>query len=185
MADTNDVERAHQYAASAHAAVNQRRQNGDPYIVHPERVMKQVQRFSQEPALLQAALLHDTLEDTQVTFEDLKREFGDRVAMLVHWLTNDETKIRTVGKSEYLAEKLSNPNFPADALLVKLCDRLDNISDISTSTKPGFAERYSKETFLIMDRIEAKRSDLTDAHRQVMRDIRACLQEQKLVPPNP
>ena len=85
----NTVERARIFATAAHAAVGQtRKYTGEPYIVHPIEVAKIVENHGGSNAMIAAALLHDVLEDTSVTFDVLETEFGSEVAELVLWLTD-------------------------------------------------------------------------------------------------
>lgn len=141
-----------EFAIIKHA--DQRRKNsGHPYVVHPIRVAALVRELcgvqkSRESGLYIAALLHDTLEDTDTTQEEIVAQFGHAVAMLVEAVTSDKEKIKSVGKTAYLRDKI---NFMSnDALLLKLCDRLDNISDL----KPGYSNdkwstEYAQQTYSI------------------------------------
>lgn len=81
--DTELVDRAIKFAVDAHHNT-ERRGKGFPYIIHPMEAMEIVATITPDPELLAAAALHDTIEDTDVTVEDIRREFGDRVAELVH-----------------------------------------------------------------------------------------------------
>ena len=80
--DTRLVDRAIKFAVDAHAGT-ERRGKGFPYIIHPLEAMSIVAEMTKDPELLAAAALHDTIEDTSVTVEDLRKEFGGRVAQLV------------------------------------------------------------------------------------------------------
>ena len=83
------VERARIFATAAHAAVGQvRKYTNEPYIVHPAEVVSIVRSVPHTPEMLAAAWLHDTVEDTDVTMEVVRAEFGDAVAELVGWLTD-------------------------------------------------------------------------------------------------
>lgn len=80
--DTELLDRAIVFAVRAHAGT-ERRGKGFPYIVHPMEAMEIVATMTSNQELLAAAVLHDTVEDTDVTIEQIRAEFGDRVAMLV------------------------------------------------------------------------------------------------------
>ncbi|MBR6056796.1 MAG: bifunctional (p)ppGpp synthetase/guanosine-3',5'-bis(diphosphate) 3'-pyrophosphohydrolase [Victivallales bacterium] len=80
--DTSLVDKAIIYAVNAHKGVP-RRGRDFPYIVHPLEALTIVATMTSEPELLAAAVLHDVVEDTPCTVEDIRREFGDRVADLV------------------------------------------------------------------------------------------------------
>ncbi len=87
--DTALVDKAIIYATNAHRGT-ERRGKGFPYIVHPLEAMAIVATITNNPDLLAAAALHDTVEDTDVTLDDLRKEFGDHVASLVA----DETDVQ-------------------------------------------------------------------------------------------
>src|SRR3989344_1061752 len=108
-----------EFAIIKHA--DQRRKNsGHPYVVHPIRVAALVRELcgvqkSRESGLYIAALLHDTLEDTNTTQEEIVEHFGDAVAKLVADVTSDKEYLKSVGKTAYLLGKI---NFMSnDALL--------------------------------------------------------------------
>lgn len=88
--DTALVDKAIVFATNAHRGT-ERRGKGYPYIVHPLEAMTIVATIDNHPDLLVAAVLHDTVEDTEVTLEQLEREFGEHVAELVA----EETDVRT------------------------------------------------------------------------------------------
>lgn len=129
----------------------QLRKDGKPYIEHPKNVANYV-KFYKKGAddldiLMAAAYLHDTLEDTNLSYYDIVEFFGPSVAGIVLELTTDEELKKEVGKTKYLEIKCKNMS--SWALVIKLCDRLDNISDLA-SCDFEFRERYSNETFDII-----------------------------------
>ena len=126
--DEATVAQAKRFATRKHGERGQiRKATGAPYIVHPEGVAKIVKDFGGDDEQIQAAWLHDTMEDTGTWEEDLREKFGDRVADLVSELTNDDFAIRSIGKEDYMSNKLIN--LSDDALLIKLSDFLYNIKD--------------------------------------------------------
>jgi len=110
-----------------------RKVTGSEYYLHPVAVSYIVachKQSSQLEEILAASLLHDTLEDTDTSFIELVSEFTPLVASLVLELSNDENKIKEVGKLEYQKKKLIGiSNY---GLVIKLADRLHNISDSPT-----------------------------------------------------
>lgn len=126
--DEATIAQAKRFASRKHGERGQvRKATGAPYIVHPEGVAKIVKDFGGDDEQIQAAWLHDTMEDTGTWEEDLREKFGDRVADLVSELTNDDFAIRSIGKEDYMSNKLVN--LSDDALLIKLSDFLYNIKD--------------------------------------------------------
>ncbi|MFY9556690.1 MAG: HD domain-containing protein [Blastocatellia bacterium] len=134
------IQRAYEVAQAAHSG--QMRDEGTPYIVHPVRVaVSLVDELNlASPALICAALLHDVIEDSEVTREDIVGKFGEEIAELV-WLL---TKFEDVSLSEYLAciEKAAHTGAP----IVKLCDRLDNLRSVVHTPRLEKKRRYIRTT---------------------------------------
>ena len=170
-----DSDSALAYATKAHAG--QKRATGDDYISHPIQVAKSVEAYKKShnlDALISAAYLHDTLEDTDTTHEDLEKMFGGLVASLVKELTSDKEKIKDVGKTDYLKQKMATMS--SYALVIKLADRLDNVQDIATAKTPEWRAKYKKETENVLDYIEKNRV-LSGTHKKIISSIRAKLDE--------
>lgn len=125
---------AYDCAKVKHGDIGQvRKGSGEPYFVHPKGVAKIVMDNGGNLAQIQAALLHDTLEDTPTTDMELKVRFGEHVADLVRELTNCRYKIEQMGKEAYMTDKLMK--LSNEALLVKLADMLYNITDQPTEAQ--------------------------------------------------
>lgn len=171
-----DVKQALHYATQAHSG--QTRSGGEPYIGHPVRVAQIIKKYKQShniDALIAAAYLHDTIEDTATTQEALHDLFGGLVASLVQELTSDLEKIKQVGKKEYLSKKMAH-EMSSWGLVIKLADRLDNVQDIATAKDAKWRARYRAETLHIMDYIEQNRA-LSDTHKKLISLIRDKLNE--------
>lgn len=163
------------YATKAHKG--QFRSDGSEYIKHPERVADYVKSFKKShnlDALISAAFLHDTIEDTDTTHEDLEKMFGGLVAGLVKELTSDKDAIEKIGKKEYLSRKMETMS--SYALVVKLADRLDNVQDIATAKTPEWRQKYKKETMGILVRLEKNRK-LSGTHKKIIKAIKDKLDE--------
>lgn len=104
-----------------------RKGSGLPYFVHPKGVALIVLENGGSIDQINAALLHDTLEDTETSSLELKKLFGEEVASMVWELTNSKIHIEALGKEEYLNEKLKI--ISEEALFVKLADMLYNLND--------------------------------------------------------
>jgi guanosine-3',5'-bis(diphosphate) 3'-pyrophosphohydrolase len=170
-----DMKDALVYAAKAHSG--QTRSDNTPYIAHPERVAASVMKFKKSrniDALVSAAYLHDTIEDTRTTKEDLEKMFGVLVASLVQELTSDKDEIEKVGKTNYLAQKMKKMS--SYALVIKLADRLDNVQDIKTAKNAAWRDKYKKETLSVLNYIEKERL-LSKTHMKIIAAIRHKLDE--------
>jgi GTP pyrophosphokinase len=122
------VGKAYQFAAHCHRL--QQRKSGEPYITHPLAVANILTSLKIDLASIVAAILHDTVEDTEATLEDIEREFGKPVAELVDGLTKI-SKIKFRSSQERLAENfrkmvLAMAN-DLRVILIKLADRLHNM----------------------------------------------------------
>ena len=146
-----------------------------PYFTHPVRVATLVMKFKQSHAiddLVVAALLHDTVEDTDTTLRSIELRFNPRVAGLVAELTSDKDKQKQMGKSAYLSEKVLEMS--SWALVIKLCDRLDNVMDFIYAPDK-FVARYSQETENILNSLYLHRDSLSDTHKTIMAKIESAL----------
>jgi guanosine-3',5'-bis(diphosphate) 3'-pyrophosphohydrolase len=134
------VRRAYDTAETAHTG--QMRDEGTPYIVHPVRVAvslaDELEIYS--PQLICGALMHDVIEDSPATREEITDMFGEEIARIV-WLL---TKFDDVSLPAYLRaiEEAANTGAP----LVKLCDRLDNLRFLAHSPKAEKKRRYIRTT---------------------------------------
>ena len=135
--------RARAFCIRAHAG--QTREGGEPYHTHPEAVADLLRGEGVEDAeILAAAYLHDVVEDTSVTIEELEREFGGRVASLVEEMTNPDYPGRTFEeKHRQLREHALHMS--DEARLIKLADRLHNLSEIHHRPPDG-RRRYAEVT---------------------------------------
>ena len=131
--DTQLLDRAIVFAVQAHAGT-ERRGKGFPYIVHPMEAMEIVATMTPDQELLAAAALHDTVEDTDVTIEQIRAEFGDRVASLVE-AESDEVVEGVSEEESWHARKQAAidrlARAPHDAKMVALGDKLSNMRAIA------------------------------------------------------
>lgn len=130
--DSSLLDRAIKFAVDAHANV-ERRGKGFPYIVHPMEAMVIVSSITPDQELLAAAALHDTVEDTDTTVEQLKELFGERVANLVAWESDEKlpgSDSETWHKRKQLAiDHLASA--PYEAKVVAMGDKLSNMRAIA------------------------------------------------------
>jgi guanosine-3',5'-bis(diphosphate) 3'-pyrophosphohydrolase len=182
-ADAELIRKAYHYSEWAHR--DQARKSGDPYFIHPASVAEIIAELRLDTASVCAGLLHDTLEDTIATKEELSREFGGEIAELVDGVTK-LGKINFISKEDRQAESFRKMVVAMAqdirVLLVKLCDRLDNMRTLQ-HMKPEAQERIARETMEIyaplanrlgIQRIKSELEDLSflyidpDAYRDIV-----------------
>ena len=124
-ADVSIIERAYVTAERAHRG--QQRRSGEPYITHPVAVAQILADLGIGPKTLAAALLHDTVEDTEYSLDLLRRDFGDEIAMLVDGVTKlDKLKYGDSAQAETVRKMVVAMSKDIRVLVIKLADRLHN-----------------------------------------------------------
>ena len=170
--NSETLNKAYNFALEAHR--NQKREEGVPYIIHPVAVAKILTDLKLDSATITTGLLHDTIEDTKVTFESVKKEFGEEVANLVDGVTKIsalESKASTEeSKAENFRKLILATSKDIRVLLVKLADRLHNMRTINYVKDKKKIIRKAKETMEIyapladrmgMNRIRDELEDLS------------------------
>lgn len=184
------VVRAYQVGAVAHEG--QTRKSGEPYITHPIAVAGILAEFGMDAETIIAAILHDTLEDTELTRTQLAGEFGESVAELVDGVTKLD-KMRFSNRQEADAESFRKMLLAMArdlrVILIKLADRLHNMRTLGAKDAPS-RRRIARETLEIyapiaqrlgMNKIKAELQDLgfralhPDRYRVISERIRAAL----------
>ena len=146
-ADTALIERAYAVAERAHEG--QLRKSGDPYITHPVAVATILAELGMPPSTLAAALLHDTVEDTSYSLEDLRGDFGDEVALLVDGVTKlDKITYGEAAQAETVRKMVVAMARDIRVLVIKLVDRLHNARTWRFVSAES-AERKARETLEI------------------------------------
>jgi (p)ppGpp synthase/HD superfamily hydrolase len=141
--------KALEFATVAHAG-QKRKYTGEDYIVHPIEVMEIVKTVSHTPEMLAAALLHDVVEDTNVSLEDIRLSFGNDVADLVFWLT-DVSKLEDGNRATRKSlDRAHIANASPDAMTIKLADLISNTASIM-EYDANFAKVYLKEKKLLLE----------------------------------
>lgn len=131
--NTELLDRAIIFAVKAHAGT-ERRGKGFPYIVHPMEAMEIVATMTPDQELLAAAALHDTVEDTDVTVEDIRQNFGERIANLVASESDEMPADQSEEESWHARKQAAIDRLsraPKDAKIVALGDKLSNMRAIA------------------------------------------------------
>jgi len=166
--DLDLVRKAYDYSQKHHAG--QTRASGEPYLVHPLGVAQVLAEMKMDPVAIAAGLLHDSVEDTSVTIEDIRQEFGEQVAHIVEGVTKI-SQIDFASREEQQAENLRKMMLAMvddiRVVLIKLADRLHNMRTLEHLT-PERQQKIAKETLEIYGPI---------AHRLGMGKIRGELED--------
>lgn len=134
------------FAADKHRRQRRKDAEASPYINHPialARVLA-VEAGLTDPVLLSAAVLHDTLEDTETTFEELRERFGAAVASVVLEVTDDKTLDKAHRKRLQIEHAA---HLSRRAKLVKLADKICNVRDVASSPPQGWPLERRREYF--------------------------------------
>ena len=137
------------FATSAHRGQD-RRYTAEPYIVHPLEVWRLVRDAGGTDAMQAAALLHDVVEDTDATLDDVARECGTAVAELVEWLTDVAVPADGNRAARAAIDRERLAAAPAEAQTIKLADLIDNAESVARHD-PRFARVYMEEKRALLD----------------------------------
>ncbi len=167
--DTNAalIRKALAFAEKKHRGQT-RKLSGSPYIHHPIIVSYLAAYYKKSKnihLLIVAAILHDVIEDTDATPEEIVKHFGQMVSSLVFELTDNKEEIARVGKVQYQKKKWTG--ISKYALLLKLCDRLANVSDLP-------ADKYKTDTLEVLEYLQKNRK-LTSSQKEIVQAIKDVL----------
>ena len=144
------LSKAYKFALKAHE--NQKRDSGDPYLIHPVAVANILSDLKLDSATIATGLLHDTIEDTKITYATVKKEFGKEVADLVEGVTKIsllEGKVTQNSKAENFRKLILATSKDIRVLLVKIADRLHNMRTLNAIDDLSRKKRISQETMEI------------------------------------
>ncbi len=153
MDEADDLEaRALAFAKAAHESIGQtRKYTGEPYIVHPIAVAEIVRSVPHTPEMIAAAYLHDVVEDTAVTIDEVRTAFGDKVAELVDWLTDVSRPGDGNRRTRRALDLQHTAKAPPDAKTIKLADVIDNSVTIVKHDGRGFGPVYRREKLALLE----------------------------------
>ena len=174
---SNMLSRAHDFVIERHKN-HKRKFTGCDYVIHLEETAQLLWEAEPDSSIddFIAALLHDVVEDTSTTLEEVGQHFGGYVMNLINELTNDENEIEKMGKLAYMIKKV---NMMTDkALTINLCDRFSNVRGLLDERTPdAFVESYWKETTNIIMSLDR---DLNKAQTYLIDRISSILNYLKL-----
>ncbi len=153
-------ERAKDFAARYHGSIDQRRKyTNEPYIMHPASVVKLVRSVNHTEAMIAAAWLHDTVEDTPATLDDVERVFGGTVSALVEMLTDVSKPTDGNREKRKAIDRAHTAKASPEAKTIKLADLIDNTRSI-VARDPEFAKVYLAEKVLLLEVLREGNAEL-------------------------
>ena len=170
--DLKVIKKAYDLAKKSHK--NQLRRSGEPYIIHPIAVAKILADLGMDAQSIAAALLHDTVEDTDVTYEDIEKMFGEEIAHLVDGVTKlakVPTKTKAEAQAENIRKMLLAMSNDIRVIIIKLADRLHNMRTIGF-VRPDKRRDTARETLEIYAPI---------AHRLGIRTVKEELEDLAII----
>ena len=170
----NLVLKATQFAALKHC--DQRRKDGKtPYIIHPISVAMILAEIGsiEDPEILSAALLHDTLEDTDTSVHELDKNFGSRVRIIVEELTDNDMLTFSQRKQMQIDNA---PYLSKDATLVRIADKISNVSDVIENPPPEWNQKrcnkYVDWAEAVMNNCQKVNQDLENHFFELLSEYR-------------
>lgn len=144
--DTSLLIRALEFAAGKHRMQRRKDEDASPYINHPIALMKVlcIEAGVHDAMILSAAALHDTIEDTETTGQELESEFGSEIASIVSELTDDKSLPKAKRKRLQIEHA---PHMSRYGALVKLADKICNLRDVADSPPAGWSIERQRNYF--------------------------------------
>ncbi|XP_059801916.1 guanosine-3',5'-bis(diphosphate) 3'-pyrophosphohydrolase MESH1 [Hypanus sabinus] len=152
--DVHRILDAADFAARKHRKQRRKDPEQTPYINHPLGVSRILSHEAgvTDVVILQAALLHDTVEDTDTTLEEIEEQFGEKVRSIVAEVTDDKSLPKAARKKLQIQHA---PHCSREAKLVKLADKLYNLRDLKRCTPKGWTEERVEEYFTWASKVVA------------------------------
>ena len=146
--DKEMIRQAYEIAVQAHS--KQRRKSGEPYILHPIEVARIcTEEIGLGPTAVVAALLHDVVEDTDVSLDDIKKQFGDKICRLVDGLTKLDSSYNSENpQAENFKKVLSTLNSDVRVVLIKMADRLHNMRTLGSMKREKQLKIASETSYI-------------------------------------
>jgi (p)ppGpp synthase/HD superfamily hydrolase len=185
-AESNDhlvlVLKAAEFAAYKHQGQRRKGRTKRPYIGHCVEVARMIADVakSDDPTILSAAILHDVLEDTDTTRDELSREFSERIADFVSQVTDDKSLPKAERKKLQVEHA---PHLSPGAKLIKLADKISNVREIGTDPPKGWSrkrrEKYFKWAEDVVEAMGSVNDDLEKEFKDAITQSREKLEAEK------
>ena len=169
---------ASRFAAHKHRHQRRKGEEGAPYIHHCIEVAHTLAEHGgvTDPEVLAAALLHDTLEDTETTADEIEREFGARVRGIVEEVSDDRTLTRERRRALQIEHA---PSLSEEAKLIKLADKICNVGDVAYAPPRGWSRErrveYVDWTAQVVEGCRAASARLAEHYDRRLKEVRRVL----------
>lgn len=173
--------KAAHFAANKHKSQKRKGAEASPYINHPLEVADLIWNAGQyhDPEVVCAAILHDTVEDTETTFNEIEELFGKRIASLVKEVTDDKSLPKAERKTLQIEHA---PHLTEGASLIKLADKTSNVKDIVNDPPPDWSEErqhdYVEWTKLVVNELAPVCPPLKEHYERNYQSAKATLAKQ-------
>jgi GTP diphosphokinase / guanosine-3',5'-bis(diphosphate) 3'-diphosphatase len=173
---------AAKFAAAKHKLQTRKDSEGTPYINHPLEVAELISRVARvsDPEVIAAAILHDTIEDTQTSKDEVRTTFGERVLSLVMECTDDKSLPKAERKR---LQVLNAPHKSDEAKLIKIADKISNIKDIANVPPPDWSWQrrwdYLDWAQAVFEGLRGVSFELDQAFDEEMKHCRSVLDSQR------
>jgi len=172
------VLQAMHFAAQKHRGQRRKDDSQSPYINHPILVALQLAEIAEvtDPDILAGAILHDTLEDTDTTAEELETQFGARVRSFVEAVTDDKSLPKQQRKQLQIDHA---PSLSMGAALIKISDKIANLKDLMNSPPQGWSlerrQQYLEWSVAVVNNCPAVNDRLENYFEETVNAVRAAL----------
>ena len=167
------IQQAARFAKAAHESIDQRRKySNEPYIVHPQAVAALVSTVTDDYEMICAAWLHDTVEDTPVTIEQIEAGFGTNIAALVDDLTDVSTDADGDWGTRLAIDREHTSRASQRAKTIKLADVIDNLSGV-VQANARFAKRFVREKESLLAVLEEGHLELLVRARRLIGECKS------------
>jgi (p)ppGpp synthase/HD superfamily hydrolase len=175
------VLQAMHFAAQKHRGQRRKDDSQSPYINHPILVALQLAEIAEitDPDILAGAILHDTLEDTNTTAEELETNFGARVRSFVEAVTDDKSLPKQQRKQLQIDHA---PSLSTGAALIKISDKIANLKDLMNSPPQGWSlerrQQYLEWSVAVVNNCPAVNDQLENYFEETVKAVQAALSPQ-------
>lgn len=152
-----------------------RKFGGGDYIVHPLRVVKRIQKFNLGEDIECATAMHDTIEDTDVTKEEILEVSNQNVLKLIIEVTNPSKQSNQNRKTRKKIDREHLAKVSDEAKIIKLCDRIDNLNDLKGCLDFDYIQLYVNESKSLLEVLLPATNKYNEVFAELRAELQACI----------